>query len=255
MGDRVGITTDNVVFTSAVSGPYGKGVAAARLGLSHFVDDKSEVLESVMGDENGNSKNSVKKFDGILFHFDNGGRGRQTPKQPLAMSSDLKAHYCGVSGWAEALEHLRNGLTMRATREAASRADEWMSRRKSDADSKAHAGSKSPQHEAAPRKTTKAAASKLVHRISVGIEEDAAFGVVNRLIGAVNANFAYIASSSGAKVLLNGRGSPHPQPKSCEEETLTVCIRASSQESLEDAISSVEDLLEEVRRQHRKFKK
>ncbi|CAE7501080.1 invs [Symbiodinium sp. KB8] len=46
-----GVPKDNIVFVSAVSGTQGKGVVCERLGISHFVDDKIEVLKSVFEDE------------------------------------------------------------------------------------------------------------------------------------------------------------------------------------------------------------
>jgi len=98
-----------------------------------------------------------------------------------------------------------------------------------------------------------AAASVLVRRISVGIEEDTAFGVVRRLTGAEDANFKFITSSSGAKVFLNGRGSPHPQPRSFEQEPLTVCIRAKTNTNLEEAIALVEDLLSDIRLEYQEI--
>lgn len=100
-----------------------------------------------------------------------------------------------------------------------------------------------------------AAASVLVHRIAVAIEEDVAFGVVNRLLGPGDENFKYIAMESGVtKLSLNGKGSPHPQPRSLEQEPLTVCIRAQTSKSLEKAIAWVEDLLKDIHRDHQDFK-
>merc|ERR1712227_412817 len=52
--ERTGLPVESVVFVSDVSGPNGKGVAANALGLSHFVDNKWEVLRAVFADGAGN---------------------------------------------------------------------------------------------------------------------------------------------------------------------------------------------------------
>ncbi len=86
-----------------INGPNGKGVAAKRLGLSHFVDNKCEVLESVVADKAGNSGVFIQRFQGTLFHFATGGSGKWKPGRPPAMSSELQQYYCAVSGWKEVL--------------------------------------------------------------------------------------------------------------------------------------------------------
>merc|ERR1719201_1758565 len=86
--ERSGILAENVVFVSSINGLDGKGAAASRLGLSHFVDNKSEVLEAVFSDEAGNSAEFVRRFDGILFHFASGGNGRRKPAPPTSMTQE-----------------------------------------------------------------------------------------------------------------------------------------------------------------------
>lgn len=101
------IPADNVVYVSCINGLYGKGVAAKRLGLSHFIDNKEDVLQSVFEDKCGNSGEIVERFDGILFHFASGGTGRWRPKPRLSTSPEFKSHYYAVSGWKALLEILR----------------------------------------------------------------------------------------------------------------------------------------------------
>jgi hypothetical protein len=110
--ERTGLPEENITFVSCASGPNGKGPAASRLGLSHFVDDKLEVLESVFSDPAGNSGMLVQKFDGCLFHFASGGSGRVPPRCPQSkILPDMRAYYCGVAGWAEVVESLRKNLS------------------------------------------------------------------------------------------------------------------------------------------------
>jgi hypothetical protein len=238
--ERTCIPADNVEFVSTINGSDGKGTAAARLGLSHFVDNKWECLEAVFADPTGNSSEFVRRFDGILFHFASGGTGRWKPKSPLSTRSKFKPHYCAVSGWSEILRLLRKGTSASLLRDG----DEWMSERKRQ----------DPELAEQASLAIAAVSSVSVHRIAVSIEDDVAFGVVNRLLGPSEKNFKYIASESGAKVLLNGKGSPHPQPASLQQEALTVCIRAKTRESLEEAITLVEDLLNDIQAEHREFK-
>lgn len=245
--ERVGIPAGNVVFVSAISGRYGKGAAAAQLGLSHFVDNKWEVLESVFEDKAGNSGDVVQRFDGILFHFASGGAGRWRPKPPRDMSSDLGSHYWAVSGWSEVLERLRKDMSDRSTRDGARMLE------------KKRQGISKMAQQACPKEVGASVAtvapSMLVHRISVGIDEDVGFGVVGRLVGVDDENFKYITYKSGTKLILNGQGSTHPQPRSFEEEPLTICVRAKTNENLQEAVSLVEDLIRDVCQEYRKFQK
>merc|ERR1712196_53039 len=50
---RTGLLRKNIHFCRETSGPQDKGVVAATLGLSHFVDDKDENLWSVYSDPAG----------------------------------------------------------------------------------------------------------------------------------------------------------------------------------------------------------
>ncbi|CAJ1457254.1 unnamed protein product [Effrenium voratum] len=68
-----GLPKENIVFVRTVDGPTGKGVVCEKLGISHFVDDKIEVLKSIFEDEAGNSRHLVERYQGLLFHFAKGG--------------------------------------------------------------------------------------------------------------------------------------------------------------------------------------
>jgi hypothetical protein len=76
---RTGFLRSNIRFCRDVSGPRGKGPIAAELGLSHFVDDKEEAIESIWDDAAGNSRKAVKRHAGQLFHFARSGAGSVAP--------------------------------------------------------------------------------------------------------------------------------------------------------------------------------
>merc|ERR1719453_991312 len=113
---KTGVLADNVVYVSAADGPDGKGVAASRLGLSHFVDDKLTVLESVFADRAGNSGHLVKHFSGTLFHFASGGSGVSAPSCSQEREAKLRGHYFGVARWSQVLDRLNLDSSMPARR-------------------------------------------------------------------------------------------------------------------------------------------
>merc|ERR1712228_920988 len=102
--EKSGLLPSNVVFVPTVDGPFGKGAVSARLGLTHFIDDRPEVLKSIYADEAGNSGDLVRKFQGKLIHFEHGGMGTRRPSEPEEMPADFRHHYRPVSGWSEVLE-------------------------------------------------------------------------------------------------------------------------------------------------------
>eukprot|EP00931_Biecheleriopsis_adriatica_P049572 TRINITY_DN28685_c0_g1_i1.p1 TRINITY_DN28685_c0_g1~~TRINITY_DN28685_c0_g1_i1.p1 ORF type:complete len:665 (+),score=151.63 TRINITY_DN28685_c0_g1_i1:108-2102(+) len=109
--EKTGVPKGNIIFTSAADGPNGKGVIASQMGLTHFVDDKIQVLCSVYSDSAGNSGPLIEKFEGLLFHFAKGGCSQQPPLCNLAeMPPMMRKHYCGVANWAEVLAQLRARL-------------------------------------------------------------------------------------------------------------------------------------------------
>lgn len=207
--EKVGIPLENVVFVPAVSGPHGKGSVGEKLGLTHFVDDRYDVLQSIYADESSNSGHLVRKFNGMLFHFEHGGRCTRRPSAPAGMPASLIKHYHAVSGWPELIAALDAGTTT------------------------------SPQKE--PLATVFIAGRIEVHRISVGCEANAACRVVPRLLR----GFCEIEDFTGVKILLRGAGSPHPQPKREEQDPLSIVIRtqANCGGALELAVPLVEDLL------------
>lgn len=106
-----GIPKGNIIFVSAVDGPNGKGAVASQLGLTHFVDDKVKVLNSIFSDEAGNSGHLVQQFDGLLFHFAKGGCHKPAPVCNLEeLSPQMRKHYCAVANWSELLAELRAKL-------------------------------------------------------------------------------------------------------------------------------------------------
>lgn len=88
-------------------------------------------------------------------------------------------------------------------------------------------------------------------RIEIGIEDDYEFRVVKRLIGPKGKNVQdIVAANKGAKVWILGKGS-------CSwldsVGPLTMCVGAMQHEVYESALTSVQELLEKVREDHRNF--
>lgn len=216
--EKSGILLENVVFVPDIDGPYGKGVIASHLGLTHFVDDKYDVLRAVYADKCGNSGDLVREFKGRLFHFEYGGRGQTRPCCPANASADFKDHYRAVSGWPDLVACFEKRIL-------------------------------SKDSQASPKFVASAVA---VHRVAVGLEQDNAFNVADRLLGQVRE----IEDFTGVKVLLRGRGSPQPQSKRDELDSLSLVIRTKPNGSgdLPRAISLVEDLLQDVLAQHREYR-
>ncbi len=57
---RTGLRRENIYFCHSISGPTGKGVLAAALGISHYVDDKDEALRAVYADSVANSAPAIE---------------------------------------------------------------------------------------------------------------------------------------------------------------------------------------------------
>jgi len=164
--ERTGIPEANVIFVEAVSGRNGKGAVAARLGLSHFVDDKWDVLQSVFSDAAGNSGDLVRHFGGVLFHFAPGGTGKWRFRLPASITSQLHPYYRSVSCWDEVKQRLRQLTNNQVT----------------------------------------GAVSALTRCVQVGIPDDGSFRLVERLTGKASENLRYIAQHSGhSQVFLTGR--------------------------------------------------
>merc|ERR1712050_332934 len=178
---------------------------------THFIDDRAEVLQSVYADEAGNSGDLITNLDGKLFHFDHGGTGKCLPTPPTKMSDGIRNHYHGVSGWIDVLAHSGKDIACERLRPHAS------------------VFTKTPV---------------FMHRIEVGINEDVAFGVTAHLAK----GFQEIEDFAGVKIVLRGRGSPHPQPKCEELNPLAIVIRTKPNGcgDLDTAVILAEDLLRDV---------
>jgi len=207
--EKTGMLLDNVVFVPTVDGPCGKGAIAAKLGLTHFVDDRSEVLKSVFADEAGNCGDLVRKFQGKLFHFEHGGKGERRPSEPAEMPDDFRKHYYPVSGWSEVMAFFSEDV-----------------------------------HGVGQSRASKFTSSGVgVHRMQVSTEGTVGAHVVAQLL----AGFAEIEDFTGVKILLRGKGSPHPQPKSEEQAPLSIVVRTKpGGGGLDIAVPLVEDLLGEA---------
>jgi len=106
-----GIPKDHIIFVRCVDGPDGKGAAALQLGLSHFIDDKIEVLKSLWEDEAGNVQHLIERHQGKLFHFNKGGWQGHAPHVDMSdLSPRMQWYYHGVPNWAGVLKELREGL-------------------------------------------------------------------------------------------------------------------------------------------------
>lgn len=88
-------------------------------------------------------------------------------------------------------------------------------------------------------------------RIEVGIEDDLTFHVVRRLIGPRGRHMQDITSvCRGAKVWICGRGSRSWEDS---EGPLVICVGATTAPSFESAVGQVQELLNRVHEEHRKF--
>lgn len=204
--ETTGLPADHIEFVSAVAGPNGKGAAASRLRLSHFVDDKFEVLESVFSGCAGNSGQLVRTFQGVLFHFASGGAGRSAPRCPKSrIAPEMLPHYCGVAGWADVLERLRKDFATSTHKGGVALAGAESCRTSAEQ----AAGTCRVTASVAPASASPIPAIPFVRNVPVGIEEDSEFRVVQRLLGTDGENLDYISKSSGgADVHLCGRSNP-----------------------------------------------
>jgi hypothetical protein len=97
---------------------------------------------------------------------------------------------------------------------------------------------------------------KLLCRYTVGIEQDRAFNVVQKLLGDRGSHMKSIAANTGSKLRIRGRGSGFlegPDQKEASDEPLMLCISASTREGFDGAVEDVESLLEYVHDQYRTF--
>jgi hypothetical protein len=97
---------------------------------------------------------------------------------------------------------------------------------------------------------------KLLCRYKVGIEQDRAFNVVQKILGDRGSHMKTIAANTGSKLRIRGRGSGFlegPDQKEASDEPLMLCISASTREGFDGAVEDVESLLAYVHDQYRSF--
>mmetsp|Transcript_20534 Transcript_20534/g.57012 ORF Transcript_20534/g.57012 Transcript_20534/m.57012 type:complete len:294 (-) Transcript_20534:185-1066(-) len=89
----------------------------------------------------------------------------------------------------------------------------------------------------------------------VGIEEDADFGVVRRLLGSHGAHVKPIAERTGAKLRLRGRGSKFLEGVERQESTdpLMLCVSAPDVAAYAEAVRLVSERLEAIYAAYHKF--
>jgi len=206
--EKTRIPKENVVFASAIDGATGKGVVSARLGLTHFVDDRADVLLSIYADKAGNSRDLVDQFNGKLFHFKTHVSSMRADPRSSSTLSSMEAPYLVVSGWSELL---------------------------------AFFGKHIDDDQAQLRTSVFTKSVVEVHRIPIDVEED----IVSRIVPRLLHGFEEIEAFAGVKIFLRGKGSPHPQAKSAEQEPLRIEVRTKTNGtgSLDVAIPRVASLL------------
>jgi hypothetical protein len=209
--EKTSIPKENVVFVSAIGGPTGKGIVSARLGLTHFIDDRIDVLHSIYADEAGNSREFVEQCNGTLFHFKSHVSSTRMDSRPSNALFGMGTAYLAVAGWSELLASFGKDI---------------------DAD----------QVQIRSSVFTKSVVE--VHRIPIDVDEDIASRSAPRLLH----GFEEIEVAAGVKIFLRGKGSPHPQAKSAEQDPLSIEVRTKTNGagSLDVAIPKVKSLLEAV---------
>lgn len=92
-------------------------------------------------------------------------------------------------------------------------------------------------------------------QFTIGIDEEANFRVVRRILGTAGANMKSIAEKTNAKLRLRGRGSKFLEGPEQQEshDDLMLCISAQDLEGYELAKSQVADLLLKIYNDYRKF--
>ena len=108
---RTGLLEKNIYFVNDYTGLEGKGVMAAKLGLSHFVDDKDINLKTIYEDTVGNSQSSIARHRGLLFHFRRSGLLEGKPPRPSSWAKeDRPANVVAVTHWPELMTKLRASM-------------------------------------------------------------------------------------------------------------------------------------------------
>jgi hypothetical protein len=100
-----------------------------------------------------------------------------------------------------------------------------------------------------------AANEKFQCQFFLGIEEDSRFRVARRVLGEGGENMKRIASESGAKLRLRGRGSKFlegPEKKESEDD-LMLCVSCQDAAGFEIAKRAVSDLIEVIHQDYQTF--
>eukprot|EP00425_Heterocapsa_triquetra_P003609 CAMPEP_0195058962 /NCGR_PEP_ID=MMETSP0448-20130528/6568_1 /TAXON_ID=66468 /ORGANISM="Heterocapsa triquestra, Strain CCMP 448" /LENGTH=516 /DNA_ID=CAMNT_0040089149 /DNA_START=122 /DNA_END=1669 /DNA_ORIENTATION=- len=96
---------------------------------------------------------------------------------------------------------------------------------------------------------------KLQCQFTIGIEEEANFRVVRRILGTAGSNMKKVATETGAKLRLRGQGSKFLEGPEQQEadEPLMLCISAGDSWGYQEAIKQVTELLTRIYSEHHKF--
>jgi len=117
-----GLLKENIYYTDYKSGLDGKGQLAARLHLTHFVDDIWECIDSVLNDIDytvGNAFEDIKAQNGVVIHFTLSGLGNGLAECPRCLLKRFGPYYTRAANWKEALSLLEANLQVEQTFEPA----------------------------------------------------------------------------------------------------------------------------------------
>lgn len=103
---RTGLLRQNIHFCPEVEGPCGKGPIAAKLGITHFVDDKDSALRSVFQDSAGNSGRCIERHGGQLFFFSRSGLGDEPPQAAKWSLHSRPKCVVPVANWSQLMLNL-----------------------------------------------------------------------------------------------------------------------------------------------------
>ncbi|CAJ1394800.1 unnamed protein product [Effrenium voratum] len=106
-----------------------------------------------------------------------------------------------------------------------------------------------------PAQQTPAPVQKMQCQFLIGINQDRDFNVRQRLLGDRGHNMKLIASATGAKLRLRGRGSGFKEgPRRVESrDPLMLCISSTDEEKHQEAVRLVRELVEDVYEQYSAF--
>ncbi len=96
---------------------------------------------------------------------------------------------------------------------------------------------------------------KYTARFEIGVENEKDFQVARRLIGVKGQNMKHINKTTEAKLRLRGKGSGYLEGVSKQEspEPLHLCVSCVSHEGYKRAVTMVQELLESIYEDYRKF--